>query len=140
MGACGLNLRLLITGSREWTDWETIRDAFAELHHHFGTRVVLVSGHCLPRREFWDGDRPLKSADAICEYWALLYGWEVERHPAEWNRYGKGAGRRRNAQMVALGAHRCLAFILDGSSGSTDCAAKAEMAKIPVTYYRAVSA
>ena len=111
-----MSTRTLVTGSRTWTDESTIRHA---LTRHYRPGAVLVSGGC-PR-----------GADAIAErIWRKL-GGEVERHPAERDRYGKSAGFRRNAEMVELGAAVCLAFIRDGSRGATHTAQLAEAAEHP---------
>ncbi|MGI8816466.1 MAG: hypothetical protein ACR2G2_14640, partial [Pseudonocardia sp.] len=45
------------------------------------------------------------------------WGGQVERHPAQWQRHGRGAGYRRNSDLVALGADECVAFIQDSSPG-----------------------
>jgi hypothetical protein len=108
--------RVLVTGSRTWTDHAVIRAALAE---HFAPGVVLVSGAC-PR-----------GADAIAEHiWSGL-GGHVERHPADWAA-GRGAGYARNTAMVATGADVCLAFIRDHSPGATHAADTAARAGIPV--------
>ena len=107
--------RILVTGSRIWDDEDPIFEALVTEHD-----AILVSGAC-PR-----------GADAIAERivsgWA---GWTIERHPADWKRYGKRAGFVRNAEMVELGADRCVAFIRAGSKGATMCADLAERAGIP---------
>ena len=36
-------------------------------------------------------------------------GYEVLRYPADWDRYGKSAGYRRNKQMAEV-ANACIAF------------------------------
>ena len=83
--------------------------------------VVLVHGAC-PR-----------GADAIAAaYAARTPGYHIEAHPAEWQRYGRAAGHRRNAEMIALGADECVAFIRDASPGSTATVRLAEAAGIPV--------
>lgn len=50
--------------------------------------------------------------------------------------YCPSAGMRRNAWMVARGAWRCIAFILDCSSGSTRCSEMADKAGIDVKRLR----
>jgi hypothetical protein len=110
-------LRVLVTGSRAWTDEQVIADALRE-HWHDGT-ALLVTGAC-PR-----------GADAIAERIWRSWGGLVERHPADWQT-GRDAGMRRNAGMVALGADVCLAFIRDGSPGATHAAQLAGLAGIPV--------
>jgi hypothetical protein len=112
-----MSTRILVTGSRTWTDAEAIRGALAR---HYAPGVVLVSGAC-PH-----------GADAIAErIWREL-GGQVERHPAQWDRYGRAAGFRRNATMVELGADVCLAFIRNGSRGASHTARLAEDAGILV--------
>ena len=59
-------------------------------------------------------------------------GWEIESHPAEWKTYGKAAGMRRNAEMVALGADLCLAFPTPASIGTYGCMEMARKAGIKV--------
>lgn len=36
-----------------------------------------------------------------------------EIHPAEWEKFGKGAGPKRNAEMTGQGADLCLAFLYE---------------------------
>ena len=123
-------MRVLVTGSRDWSDREAIASELAAVVGASGTGVTLVHGACPT------------GADAIAdEVWARA-GLPVERHPADWSR-GRKAGPERNAAMVALGADLCLAFIGDCTSprctrpdghpshGATGCAALAEAAGIP---------
>jgi hypothetical protein len=99
-----MSRRVLITGSRTWTDLLTIRGALREVWGD-GT-TVLVSGAC-PR-----------GADCLAEQVWRQWGGHVQRHPADWARYGRSAGFRRNAEMVTTGAEVCLAFIRDNSAGA----------------------
>ena len=114
--------RVLVTGSRTWEDAGVIAGVLAG---HYREGAILVSGAC-PR-----------GADAIAEeYWELL-GGKVERHPADWDRFGKRAGFRRNAEMVNTGASVCVAFIRDNSRGASHCAGLARAAGIPTEIYPA---
>lgn len=112
--------RVLVTGSRTWSDTHVIRAALAEVWH---PEAVLVSGAC-PR-----------GADSLAEQWWTSWDGQVERHPADWAQHGRGAGFRRNAAMVELGADICLAFIRDCSAGASHTADLAEAAGIPTRRY-----
>ena len=118
--------RILVTGSRTWTDWRTITGALIQAHRDLNPdrMPVLVHG-CAA------------GADFLAAQAARKLGWEVEDHPADWSARGKAAGFIRNAEMVALGADVCLAFIRDGSRGATHCADTAEKAGIPVRRFTA---
>ncbi|GAB3162175.1 hypothetical protein GCM10027258_80680 [Amycolatopsis stemonae] len=124
--------RVLITGSQLWTDTTVIRDALAQVWH---PDTILMSGAC-PR-----------GADRLCEDCWTHWGGRVDRYPAQWVQDGtfrRDAGFRRNEEMVQaavdLGAERCLAFILDGSSGATHTAGLARRAGIWTTVHRAITA
>src|SRR5215469_16729271 len=99
--------RLLVTGSRTWHDIPAIEQALAVILARHPEGVLLVHGAC-PR-----------GADAIAAaYAARTPGYRVEAHPADWHRYERAAGYRRNVEMIALGADGCATFIRDGSPGS----------------------
>ena len=113
--------RLLVTGSRTWDDVPAVEQALAVILDRHPEGVLLVHGAC-PR-----------GADAIAAaYAARTPGYRTEEHPASWRRHGRAAGYRRNAEMIALGADGCAAFIRGGSPGSTSAVRLARAAGIPV--------
>lgn len=122
-------MRILVTGSRNWTDREVIRKALRDAGQAAGRHpqgVVVVHGGA-------------RGADTIAGELAREFGCMVEVHPAEWTRYGKAAGHRRNAKMVVAGADVCLAFPLGESRGTRGCMRLAEAAGIPVVVHEAAS-
>jgi hypothetical protein len=116
--------RVLITGSRDWDDEQTIIGALWSARDELGD-FTLVSGAC-----------PL-GADRMCEDAAMRAALQVERHPAKWGTYGNRAGYVRNAEMVNLGADLCLAFIKNGSKGASMTAGLAEKAGIRTVRFEA---
>ncbi|MEC4016024.1 SLOG family protein [Streptomyces sp. H27-D2] len=115
--------RILVTGSRAWTDALPIRQALAATAAAH-TPAVVVHGACP------------SGADLIAAHWVeecgAHFGATAEPHPALWQINGKRAGLIRNQLMVNLGADLCLAFIRDGSRGASHTARLATAAGIPV--------
>lgn len=144
-----MTYRVLITGSRDWEDESAVRRAFANvIALHGPENIVIVHGACPTGAD--------QLADQIAATWT---GLTVERHPADWDNcapdcpakphrikkrmgdihhpgqmddYCPGAGPRRNALMVSLGADECLAFPMPGSRGTANCMRLARQAGIPV--------
>ena len=114
-------LRILVTGSRNWTDWNAIATAIGRASTGWSpSSVTVVHGACPT------------GADAIADELADRFGFTVERHPADWDRHGRAAGPIRNQEMVNLGADVCLALPLGSSRGTYDCMSRAKAACIPV--------
>jgi hypothetical protein len=138
--------RVLVTGSRNWNDWQTVwRELTRYIAEESAAIVdadgipldwarqgwVVVHGHCRTGADHW-ADR-----------WANEHLVEVERHPADWS-LGKSAGYRRNIEMVDAGAEVCLAFLnpcqkplcqhlgLHYSHGTVHCMNQARKAGIEV--------
>jgi hypothetical protein len=100
-------MRVLITGSRSWTDRTTIERVIADLPA--GTTIIHGGAH---------------GADTIAGDCATARGLAVEVYPvtpAEWTRYGKAAGPMRNARMLAESRpDLVIAFRAPGVSKGTD--------------------
>jgi hypothetical protein len=124
-------LRILVTGSRNWRDRETVRAAIETALGTYATigLPVLVHGDCV-------------GADTLAhiEWMRLLSSRpgalaQPEVHRADWKLHGRAAGPIRNQQMVDAGATVCLAFPLGKSIGTRGCMAMAAKAGIPVVNY-----
>lgn len=118
-----VSTRILVTGSRDWTDRETITRALSWAWRKLGQPhdAVLVQGEC-----------HLGGADKIAADVWKSWGYPVEGHPAEMGPDGRVLGPKRNAHMVSLGADLCLAFPLASSRGTRNCMRLAREAGIPV--------
>lgn len=117
----GRPYRVLVTGSRTWTDVEELEKqlSFAQMTHR--GRMVLVHGACPT------------GADALADAWAEANGVPVERYPANWNGPdGKAAGFKRNQAMVDSRPDIVLSFNRGESRGTEHCTQRAEIAGLKV--------
>ena len=114
-GHGGAEVRVIVCGSRRWADRDMIRRALVEV----GATVVI------------EGEA--QGADTIAREIAEELSIPVETYPADWERYGKAAGPKRNARMLAEGRPDIvLAFPLPESNGTLDMVKKARAAGIRV--------
>lgn len=148
-------MRILITGSRDWTDdevieralWDALRDSedaawlaeqkakdpngkYAIPAGGDTDSVTVVHGACPTGAD--------AIADKLVRYYAqsrLNMNWILEVYPADWETHGKAAGPIRNHEMVERGADVCLAFIKNESRGASMTARFAEEAGIRTVVY-----
>lgn len=117
--------RILITGSRDWTDYPAIYRALIKACDENGLNYEPDEyGNTMPdpsKITVVEGGCPT-GADFIADQWCVGNMFVPEVHKADWDRFGKSAGFIRNKHMVSLGADLCLAFILR----CTRCSTKAE--------------
>ena len=120
-----MRIRILVTVSRTWSDWATMRDVLTKVHNEHPV-AVLVHGDCPA------GDR------YAAQIWRRLGGVD-EPHPARWRPtrggYNPRAGFERNARMVESNPTMVIAFIRNTSRGASHTADLAEGAGIPVVRY-----
>ncbi len=120
--------RILVTGSRSWSDRGAVHDAIcaeATWRCPLGTRwseMTLIHGAA-------------RGLDTLAADIAAEIGMQIEAYPADWETFGKAAGHRRNAVMVASGADVALAFPLGESRGTRGCMRLCEKAGIKVINY-----
>lgn len=95
--------KVIVAGGREFNDYELLK---SKLDFYLSKRsdVEIVSGTC-------------SGADTLGERYADEKGLPVKRFPADWNKYGKSAGYKRNVQMAEY-ADACIVFWNGTSRGS----------------------
>ncbi len=115
-------VRVLVCGSRHWTDHDIIKAWLSKLPK--GSTVI--HGGC-------------RGADAIAGDVAAELGFGVAVFPADWKLHGKSAGPIRNEQMIVEAVpQRVLAFTEalmrdQRPTGTSDCVMRALAHGIPVT-------
>ena len=93
--------RTVIAGSRGVSDESLIADAIKES----GFQIASVISGCA------------RGVDTLAINWASRNGIRIERFPANWDKYGKSAGYRRNEQMAEVAD--ALIAVWDGVSRGT---------------------
>lgn len=83
--------RVVIAGCRDYNNYDEakvfIDFCLSNIKRKY--KIVIVSG-CA------------SGVDAIGERYAKENGFEVEKHPANWEKYSKSAGPRRNKEMAEI--------------------------------------
>jgi hypothetical protein len=115
-------MKLIIAGSR--TVRATPEEIWALINHYGLQDQVdeVVSGTA-------------KGIDSDGEAFAARYGIRVKRMPADWDKYGRSAGHKRNGQMGEYGD--ALLLIWDGESDGS-AGMKAVMKRLGKPVYEAI--
>ena len=95
-------MRVIIAGSRDDIIYSDIVEAIKESGFDIS---VVISGDA-------------RGADRFGERYAKENGIEVEKYPADWDKYGKSAGYIRNSQMADIAD--ALIAVWNGTSKGTE--------------------
>ena len=94
-------MRTIIAGSRGCNDYDLVKHAIENSNFN---PTVVISGTA-------------RGVDQLGERWAKENKIAIERFPAQWDKYGKSAGYKRNTEM-ALKADALIAIWIKGSRGT----------------------
>lgn len=113
--------RVVVAGSRSFDDYKRLE---TELDSYLAgkTNVTIISGTA-------------RGADRLGERYAAEHNMKLERYPAEWDKYHKGAGPIRNHKMV-LAADAVVVFWDNESSGSKNIIDYAREENVPYKIIR----
>lgn len=96
--------RVIVAGSRDFSDYQHLCEKMDRLLSNIKEPIAVICGKA-------------RGADTLGERYAHEHGYEIHYFPADWERYGRSAGYRRNIQM-AENADALVAF-WDGKSMGT---------------------
>ena len=101
--------KLIVAGGREFSDYELLAEKLDNIRYvvwdqDIADDVEIVCGKA-------------RGADTLGETWAKKSHVGVKYFPADWDRYGKSAGYRRNGEMAEYGD--ALIAFWDGVSKGT---------------------
>lgn len=116
---------VLVTGSREWTDYHRLAGVLTQLHHDHPDMVVRHG-------------KAKRGADRMAATWCTTNGVPQDPMEADWDLHGLSAGFQRNTSMVykTPQPRECHAFMTTHCPGTKDCAKKAKVAGIHVKRHR----
>ncbi len=99
-------LKVIIAGSREFRDYQQLAERCDHfLYREVGKRPIeIVSGNA-------------RGADRLGEKYARERGFDLARFPAQWDKFGRSAGYKRNVQMAEY-ADALIAFPLGEARGT----------------------
>ena len=98
--------RVVIAGCRDYTNYKEAKEYidFCISNIRKENEIVIVSGGCT-------------GADLLGERYAIENGFKIERYSADWKKYGKSAGAKRNKQMAEISDY--VICFWDGKSKGT---------------------
>ncbi len=116
----GLEARVLVCGSRDFADRGLLDAKLDEVRERLGDIPMrVISGAA-------------RGADRMAAEWAASNDVPCDEYAAEWDRYGKSAGYRRNERMLNEGRPHLVVGFPQGESRGTrmmmDIAARARVA------------
>lgn len=114
----GRPMVVLICGSRDWTDWEAVRDAVDNLPEG----AIVIEGEA----------RGVDKMARIAAHNRGLFVAEVPCEDSHWRKFKRRAGHERNSAMLALRPDHVIAFQLNGSNGTQGTIDKARAAGLCV--------
>ena len=98
--------KIVVAGCRNYNNYEEARGYISDCIGDIKDRytLIFISGGC-------------RGADLLGERYAAENGHKVERFVAEWDRYGRGAGLKRNEKMARMADY--IICFWDGESSGT---------------------
>lgn len=110
-------MRVLVCGSRYFNDINLMSSKLTEIQEETNFDTIIHGA--------------ARGADTLAEAWAFRHGFTTIAFPADWNKYGKGAGSIRNKQMLDEGKpDLVVAFRGPNSRGTQNMIDQAEKAGV----------
>lgn len=112
--------RVVIAGCRDYENYKEAKEYidFCLYEIRKENEIIIVSGGAT-------------GADSLGERYAEENGYKIEKHPAEWSKFGKRAGPIRNKQMAEIGDY-VICFWNGKSRGTKSMIDFAKVLKKPI--------
>jgi len=115
-------INLAIVGCRKYQDYDVLKYCVEEWIKENNNIDTIISGGAT-------------GVDSLAQQYATENDIPIIIHSAEWQKYGKNAGPKRNTKIVNDATH-VLALPSKDSKGTWDTIRKAQAVKKPVTINR----
>ena len=115
--------KVIIAGSRDFNDYKLLKEKCDYQLQNIKEEIIIVSGTA-------------RGADQLGERYAKEKGYKIDSRPANWDKFGKSAGYRRNEEM-AQNADALIAFhngVSKGTKHMIDLANKYKLKVCVVKY------
>jgi hypothetical protein len=113
-------MNLAIVGSRDFTDYDWFTQQVEQILNEWDTETesikCIISGGA-------------RGVDSLAKRYATEHDIKLIEFPADWQKFGKSAGPKRNTQIVEACDH-LIAFPSKEGRGTQDSIAKAEKAGV----------
>lgn len=111
-------MRILVCGGREFDNWGVLCSELDKQLFGRERLVYIIQGGA-------------KGADFLARVWAKFRNCPQEEYPANWKKYGRGAGGIRNQQMLDEGKPD-LVVAFPGGTGTADMVRRAKKSGVKV--------
>lgn len=114
-------LRVLVCGGRDFDDIDEFIDVWALITQGRRVNTIIEGG--------------ARGADLLAKMWARDNNYKLETYSADWEKYGKSAGPRRNAEMLKT-SKPDLVIAFPGGKGTANMVKQAQAAGVEVREFR----
>ena len=122
-------MKILVCGGRDFDSWEIIANTLSSYYEDFlntaplDDKFIIIEGGA-------------KGADFLARVWAVLQNSytndiEIREYPANWGKFGKQAGFKRNIDMLEKESPD-LVVAFSGGNGTAHCIREAKKRGIVV--------
>lgn len=109
--------RAIVCGGRDYRNGVHLHNEMNKLHTRYKFTCIIEGG--------------ARGADELASCWADYNQIPKETYPAQWKRYGRSAGRRRNKQMIEEGKPD-IVIAFPGGPGTRNMIIQATQARLLV--------
>jgi len=109
-------MRVIIAGSRDFNSFELLEFEVIRIF-----KKLKAEGYFTTRNDITIVSGTARGADQLGEKFAEKYNLKLERFPADWDKFGKSAGYKRNQQMSTFAKEDngvCICFWNQTSKGT----------------------